>query len=201
RPDRETYDKILATRTLWLEDASIDLRFLRQLPQLWQLVLKGGGLTAVPEVVWELSRLRELNCSRHTIEQLDPRLAQLEQLEALYLDHNQLRELPDGVPLPKLEDLRVAHNDLEALPDRLGEWQALEELWVGHNRLTQLPDSLSQLRKLQVLDFRHNKIQLDFDCLQELEALHTIGIQGNPISRRKLLRWLRERGRTEVKII
>ena len=82
RPDRETHDKILATRTLWLEDASIDLRFLRQLPQLWQLVLKGGGLTAVPEVVWELSRLRELNCSRHTIEQLDPRLAQLEQLEA-----------------------------------------------------------------------------------------------------------------------
>ena len=73
----------------------------------------------------------------------------------LYLGHNSLTALPDGVfdELSSLEVLSLAHNDLTALPDGVfDELSSLEVLSLAHNDLTALPDGvfdgLVNLRKL-----------------------------------------------------
>ena len=63
----------------------------------------------------------------------------------LYLGHNSLTALPDGVfdELSSLEVLSLTHNSLTALPDGVfDELSSLEVLSLAHNDLTALPDGV-----------------------------------------------------------
>ena len=87
----------------------------RSFPKLETLSLRGAGLRAVPDAVFRLPRLRELDLSRNEL----------------------LRALPDDLAaLESLETLDVTETALEALPGRLFALPRLrrvaaDAIWTG----------------------------------------------------------------------
>ncbi|XP_034403446.1 malignant fibrous histiocytoma-amplified sequence 1 homolog [Cyclopterus lumpus] len=120
------------------------------------LVLRRNKFSAVPQVVFELVQLVELDMS-----------------------HNCLRSLPEGVgQLKALKKLCVSHNKIQTLPAQIGALQSLEELDLSFNDLHDLPGSFSSLAKLRTLDADHNKLNRfppEILALSELEELDCSG--------------------------
>ena len=66
---------------------------------------------------------------------------QLEHLQALSLDSNNLKRLPDAlVSLASLQTLNISSNQLDRLPEMLGMLPLLHTIIASHNPdLTKLP--------------------------------------------------------------
>ena len=89
-----------------------------------------------------LSELRGLSA-------LPPELAQLQNLQQLYLPGNQLTSLPPELgQLTNLTTLYLPGNQLTSLPPELGQLQNLQQLYLPGNQLTSLPPELGQLTNL-----------------------------------------------------
>ena len=107
----------------------------------------------------------------------------------LYLGHNSLTALPDGVfdELSSLEVLSLTHNSLTALPDGVfDELSSLEVLSLAHNDLTALPDGVfDELSSLEVLSLAHNDLTAlpdgVFDGLVNLRKLYLGGNDLTPL--------------------
>jgi hypothetical protein len=88
------------------------------------LGIQSSQLTEFPTVIWKLVNLRILYMSRNKLtEVLFPFRESLlcTNLQALYLDANQLIELPKEIgQLTNLQELIVSHNRLIELPTEIG---------------------------------------------------------------------------------
>lgn len=82
-------------------------------------------------------------------------------LEALWLSHNELQDLPISLfDLKQLRRLSLANNKLEQLSERLGELSNLEYLYLEKNQLTTLPNSIKKLKKLRHINLANNPIEI-----------------------------------------
>lgn len=121
--------------------------------EVTELDLSGRMLREVPEQLFAFTRLRRLSLSgNRDIGHLDPRIADLTDLEELDLSHTGITSLPDGIGrLSELRVLDISSTPLKALPDTLCDLPALEVLRAARIRCP-LPDALDRLRTLQEVD-------------------------------------------------
>ncbi len=111
----------------------------------------------IPDELYEKTQLKELHLYENELDSLSYKIAQLENLEELYIGKNKLKKLPDEIcRLKKLRILSIQYNELEELPDSIGQLDNLEQLILNQNRLTTLPKSIGQLKKLQILQVNWN---------------------------------------------
>jgi protein phosphatase 1 regulatory subunit 7 len=95
-------------------------------------------------------------------------LAQLGQLQELWLGRNRIAEVGDGLSsLTNLRRLSLQSNRLTSMAG-LQHCTALEELYLSHNGIQQL-EGLQALTKLKILDIANNRLR-QIDGLETLQV-------------------------------
>ena len=106
-------------------------------------------------------------------------LADLEDLEALYLNSNGLDDISSLVGLTEMKDLKIWGNNISDI-SALSQMTMLEDLWMQGNQISDigvLSNIGSNLVRLYLDD---NQIK-DISPLKELTKLRSLKLDGNPI--------------------
>lgn len=145
-----------------------------------ELDLSRLNLSALPEAIGQLSRLRTLDLSDNQFRTLPQTICQLCQLWTLNLSGNRLSTLPDAISqLAGLHSLDLSFNMLNALPNAVGELSRLETLDLRTNYLRVLPEAIGRLFRLKVLVLHNNELRALPVSLQNLERLESLFLHGN----------------------
>ena len=98
-------------------------------------------------------------------------IQKLNGLSQLYLDRNELTELPAEIgDLKELWQLSVSNNHLVGLPTSIQKLNWLRELYVDRNKLTELPAEIGHLGQLRKLGVRGNPLTVGaIRCALKLE--------------------------------
>ncbi len=159
------------------------------------LLLRGVGLTALPEVVGGLEFLEDLEVSWNKLGALPAGVGGLKRLTTLACSDNLLAALPESIgQLESLEGLDLSSNRLESLPESLGDLANLGSLKLGGNRLRSLPGSIGRLKELSALNLGNNMLQTLPDAVWDLASITSVDLSWNrieaisAISRLKALR-------------
>ncbi|KAF3450795.1 hypothetical protein FNV43_RR06884 [Rhamnella rubrinervis] len=175
--------------TLMLEpDAHIPVSTLKR-KNLHTLLVSGSNIAAIsPDHFQHLTRLRTLNLSGCSIQQLPQNIGELVHLRYLNLSYNLLEELPRTIgKLRNLQTLRLeCCSRLQRLPETIGEATGLRHLYVsGCPLLDHLPCEvccLSSLRTMDVFivpDFKnYGNMSCSLEGLRSLNYLQRIYING-----------------------
>ena len=106
-------------------------------------------------------------------------LADLEDLEALYLNSNGLDDISSLAGLTEMKDLKIWGNNISDI-SALSQMTMLEDLWMQGNQISDigvLSNIGSNLVRLYLDD---NQIK-DISPLKELTKLRSLKLEGNPI--------------------
>jgi internalin A len=160
-------------KELWLDDCQLKGPLpdpILQLTSLEELRLSNNQITSLPETIADsLPNLRVLSLDRNNLTSVPDRLQDLAGLQTLLLRHNQLTELPSGLPGPRMTALRLLHvssNLLTTLPDSLAECPQLTHVYANGNQIRNLPSNLlsnllsdNTVSSLRHLNLTHNQIE------------------------------------------
>ncbi|KAE8992540.1 hypothetical protein PR003_g21787 [Phytophthora rubi] len=150
------------------------------------------SLHHVPEIVFSMPHLTELNLRCNDISELPKEIDALVALQILVLSKNKLADLPENLTkLTTLRVLEVASNQLTALPEALGNMESLEVLIASRNQLVKLPESIGRCQKLQVLNVHNNALTEIGTPVSILEELVELNASNNQLTRlpNELLLW------------
>ncbi|WP_407531036.1 leucine-rich repeat-containing protein kinase family protein [Methylobacterium oryzisoli] len=144
------------------------------------LDLSGAGLTALPDDLGRLHRLRVLFGSGNRFERLPPGLGDCPSLSQIGLRGVGMREVP-GEALPRaLRWLTLTDNRIDRLPPALGERPRLQKLLLSGNRLRALPNDLAGAPHLELLRVAANHLEALPPWLVDLPRLAWVSWSGNP---------------------
>lgn len=144
------------------------------------LNLSKQGLTEIPSEVFDNKQLKVLKLFGNNLDTLSGRIAELENLEELYIGNNHLTSLPPEIgKLKKLKILSVQYNDLISLPPEIGKMESLEQLWLNQNELQTFPAEIGELKKLVTLQAEYNFLTIIPSEIGNCEALKFIYLRRN----------------------
>jgi Leucine-rich repeat (LRR) protein len=155
-----------------------------------KLNLSGYGLTELPEEIYKLKNLTELDLSYNQISVIPDAIAELKNMTKLYLWNNQISEISEGIiELENLAELGLGVNQISKIPNTITKLKNLTELYLTSNQISEIPDAISELKKLKILDLSDNQIREIPEIIMQLENLERhqdreiegIDITGNPI--------------------
>ncbi|XP_013390226.1 uncharacterized protein LOC106158698 [Lingula anatina] len=160
-----------------------DIHYLYITPKpewLVTLDVSHNKLKALPEWLPDCFFLQKLQASYNRITTLPPRIfLDSKKLKFLWVDHNELEQLPQDVDAFYVEELHVENNKIRLLPaDFLRNANKLRVFNATSNKLTSLPDlsPVQDLNKIQELYLSGNFLQDEsFTTLcgyQRLKCLH-----------------------------
>ena len=147
------------------------------------LDLGNGDLTALPDEMGRLGKLRVLFCSNNRFDRLPPPLGDCASLSQLGFRGTGMREVPGEALPPALRWLTLTDNRIEHLPDALGERPLLQKLMLSGNRLRQLPAGLANAGNLELVRLASNGLEHLAPWLLDLPRLAWISWAGNPVER------------------
>ncbi|GMF20038.1 unnamed protein product [Phytophthora lilii] len=150
------------------------------------------ALCHIPEIVFSMPHLTELNLKCNDISELPKEIDALVALQVLVLSKNKIAELPEGLTkLTKLRVLEVASNQLTALPEALGSMESLEVILANRNHIARLPDSIGYCHKLRVLNVYNNALTEIRKPVSILAELVELNLSNNQLTKLPdpLLRW------------
>jgi len=156
---------------------------LFSLSSLTDLDLSGNQLTRIPEEIAHLSMLEELDVSDNLLEELPEELAALNHLSSLNLGRNQFKKIPRAVKLMKaLTTLNLTANRIALIPSWLGDLAWLHTLNLSQNALTSLSPTIHALRNLQSLDLGRNLLKTIPPEIGELRSLRELTLATNSLT-------------------
>lgn len=150
------------------------------------LDLSNNRLTALPNEINQLSKLKIFFASNNPFTVFPDVLAQCENLEMIGFKSCQIKQISENAFPPKLRWLILTDNQLETVPDTLGECNLMQKLALAGNKLTELPDNLSQLHNLELLRISANQLTKCPDQLLDLPKLAWFAFAGNPFCKSDL---------------
>lgn len=148
------------------------------------LDLSGNRLSALPDDLHRLHRLRILFGSDNAFTTLPPALGACAQLEMVGFKANRIAQVPDAcfAAGSALRWLILTDNAIEALPDTLGHCTRMQKLMLAGNRLAALPASLAGCEQLELLRLSANRFAALPDGLGRLPRLAWLACAGNPFN-------------------
>jgi len=146
------------------------------------LNLSGNALSALPEDLPRLRRLRVLFCSDNLFTTVPEVLGQCPELSMIGFKANQIRTLPAAALPPQLRWLILTDNQLAELPPEIGNCPHLEKLMLAGNQLTALPAMLARCTNLGLLRIAANQLTELPPWLLTLPRLSWLAYAGNPFS-------------------
>lgn len=145
------------------------------------LNLSGNALSALPEDLHRLTRLRVLFCSDNRFTELPACLGQCAALTMIGFKANRIVDVPGAALPPSLRWLILTDNCIERLPVELGECLHLQKLMLAGNRLRALPESLGNCHRLELLRIAANQLTELPRWLLALPSLAWLAYAGNPL--------------------
>lgn len=148
------------------------------------LNLSGNALSALPDDLPRLKKLRVIFCSDNQFVEVPEVLGQCPNLEMVGFKANKIQSM-SGASLPRgLRWLILTDNRLSELPAELGQCSRLQKLMLAGNQLQRLPDEMAACRNLELLRISANRFEVLPDWLYSLPRLSWLAFSGNPFSNR-----------------
>ena len=143
-----------------LEYLSLHWNVINQIPEelfininkLKNFWISSKEITKIPNSIWNLVNLEELNISATWIESIPDSIIKCKNLKSFYADYCKLSNLPDWLwELTNLESLNLSENKLSTIPD-LSKLNKLEHLDISWNEnLKSIPEiSYAELKTLRI---------------------------------------------------
>ena len=146
------------------------------------LNLSGNALSALPDDLPRLHRLRVLFCSDNRFTEVPAVLGQCPNLSMVGFKANRIRTLPGTALPPGLRWLILTDNELDELPAEIGNCPQLQKLMLAGNRLTALPETLANCIGLELLRIAANRLIALPRWLLALPRLAWLAYAGNPFA-------------------
>jgi hypothetical protein len=146
------------------------------------LNLSGNSLSALPDDLSRLSKLRVLFCSENRFTQLPEVLSSCVQLEMVGFKANSIREVAAAAISPRLRWLILTDNQISALPDSISSCARLQKLMLAGNQLAVLPEAMRGCVGLELLRISANRFKALPEWLLQLPRLTWLAFGGNPVS-------------------
>ena len=115
------------------------------------LDLSGNALSALPDDLPRLSKLRIIFCSDNLFTTLPAVLGRCAQLSMIGFKANRIHTIEAGALAPTLRWLVLTDNELRELPAAIGDCKPMEKLMLAGNRLRVLPQELANCSQLALL--------------------------------------------------
>lgn len=144
------------------------------------LNLSGNLLSALPEALPRLRRLKVLFCSSNPFKELPTVLGQCPALEMIGFKACQIEHVPAEALPRRLRWLILTDNRIRKLPDQFERFPRLQKLMLAGNNLTGLPPSLSHCNELELLRLASNDLHELPYWLFSLPKLAWLAYAGNP---------------------
>ncbi|KAF7695023.1 fibromodulin [Silurus meridionalis] len=113
-----------------------------------------GVFDNATELVWIILHMNQLKSDKISSKVF----AKLPKLERLFLQHNKLEQVPEGLP-HSLQDLRLDHNAITTVPPgSLRGINNLTALRLHYNAIQELGGAVESLASLSFLDLRGNQL-------------------------------------------
>lgn len=135
----------------WNNISEIPEELFRNINKLKSFEISGKEITKIPDSIWELTDLQNLNISGTWIETIPDSIINCKNLKSFYADYCKLNYLPNWIwELTKLKSLDLSSNNLSIIPD-LSQLSNLRHLDISYNeKLKSIPeisyDNLETLR-------------------------------------------------------
>ncbi|RWU19185.1 protein kinase [Pseudomonas alkylphenolica] len=145
------------------------------------LDLTGNRLSALPDDLGRLHRLKVLFCSNNLFTHVPEGVGQCPALEVVGFKSNQIGQLsPNALPR-RLRALILTDNCLTELPEALGDCADLQKIMLAGNRLQSLPASLARCQKLELMRIAANQLPALPEWLLKMPRLAWLAYAGNPL--------------------
>ncbi|MGZ8256237.1 MAG: leucine-rich repeat-containing protein kinase family protein [Gallionella sp.] len=146
------------------------------------LNLSGNQLSALPDDLPRLHKLRVIFCSDNLFTELPEVLGRCANLSMMGFKANRIQHFAAAAIPPQLRWLILTDNQLEAVPSELGRCINLQKLMLAGNRLQSLPAELAACQNLELLRIAANRFEQLPDWLLTLPRLAWLACAGNPFS-------------------
>lgn len=146
------------------------------------LNLSGNQLSALPDDLPRLHRLRVIFCSNNPFTELPAVLGQCPQLQMVGFKSNHISHVPAAALPPRLRWLILTDNQLLALPAEIGKCGDLQKLMLAGNQLQKLPAELANCQQLELLRISANQLSALPVWLTDMPRLSWLAYSGNPFS-------------------
>lgn len=144
------------------------------------LDLSGNALSALPDDLHRLHRLRVLFCSSNRFTTLPEAIGRCPRLSMVAFRANDIGEVPAAALPPELRWLILTGNRIEALPAEIGRCTKLQKLLLAGNRLRALPPEMAACRALELVRISANELDALPAWLLSLPRLSWLAFAGNP---------------------
>ena len=144
------------------------------------LDLSGNALSALPDDLPRLHKLRILFCSDNPFIELPAIVGQCAALEMVGFKANRIRTVPAAALSPKLRWLILTDNRIAELPPEIGRCTRLQKLMLAGNQLRSLPPEMANCTGLELLRIAANRLTELPDWLLSLPRLSWLAFAGNP---------------------
>ncbi|WP_175721399.1 leucine-rich repeat-containing protein kinase family protein [Burkholderia anthina] len=145
------------------------------------LDLSGNALSALPDDLARLHRLRILFASSNRFTAFPEVLGTCAQLDMIGFKANRIRTVPPHSLPRALRWLILTDNEIEALPAGIGDCSRLQKLMLAGNRLRALPPEMAACRALELVRLSANRLDALPDWLLRLPRLAWLAAAGNPL--------------------
>lgn len=144
------------------------------------LDLSGNALTALPDDLPRLHKLRILFCSNNHFDHLPEVLGQCPQLSMVGFKANRIATVSAAALPVSLRWLILTDNRIGKLPPELGYCTQLQKLMLAGNQLQHLPEEMVRCARLELLRISANHFASLPDWLFNLPRLSWLAFAGNP---------------------
>ena len=146
------------------------------------LDLSGNQLSALPDDLLRLHKLRVIFCSDNPFTELPEVLGQCQQLSMVGFKANRIAQVsPKALP-PLLRWLILTDNALTELPAEIGQCTQMQKLMLAGNQLRCLPPELAHCTRLELLRISANQLTELPEWLLQLPRLTWLAFAGNPFA-------------------
>lgn len=156
---------------------------LRQVEELNLYSSEAKIFTSMEDALQDPENVTRLRLNARHLQQIPPQVLSFSNLRELYLQENQLTNLPDsfGLKLPKLEILDLRDNRLFVFPVQLLQLRNLQYLNLSENQIAFFPKDFAALQNLQILDIRGNRFAKIPPPVFQLKNLKYFFARGIPL--------------------
>ena len=144
------------------------------------LDLSGNQLSALPDDLPRLHKLRVIFCSDNSFTNLPEVLGQCTQLSMVGFKANRIAHVsPKALP-PLLRWLILTDNALTDLPAEIGQCTQMQKLALAGNQLKTLPPELANCSRLELVRISANQLTEFPNWLLHMPRLTWLAFAGNP---------------------
>lgn len=144
------------------------------------LDLSGNALSALPDDLPRLHKLRILFCSDNRFTVLPEVLGRCPQLDMVGFKANRIHTVPAAALPAGLRWLILTDNEIAELPASIGQCTGMQKLMLAGNRLRSLPREMVACTRLELLRIAANRLTELPAWLLDLPRLSWLAYAGNP---------------------